>query len=266
MDLRAMTARQQAAWVTGDFSQLARQVVRASEDLCEALDPRPNQRLLDVACGSGNASLAAARRYCQVTGIDFVPAQIDYARRRAAVEHCEIDFQVQDAQALSFLDASFDLVVSVFGVMFAPDQAKAAAEMMRVCRRGGKIGVANPTPEGLGGDFFKVHAKYLPMSEGLMPAGRWGTEEGLAELFGEGVEWQARRRRRLYMYFRTVEEGVEAFGRHFGPTSRALAYVEGREQERLRRELRVVFERYNRAADGTAVLECEYLEVVALRR
>lgn len=266
LDLREVTDRHQAAWATGDFSQLARQVMRASEELCLAVDPRPNQRVLDVACGSGNAALAAARRYCEVTGIDFVPAQIEWARQRAAAERCTVDFQVQDAQALTFADGTFDVVVSVFGVMMAPDQQRAAAEMMRVCRPGGTIGLANPTPEGLGGDFFKVHAMYMPPSECLTPAGRWGTEAGLRGLFGAGLQSLATCRRSVYMYFRSVDHIVDAFRMHFGPTTRAFACIDRQDQERMRRDLRQVFERYNRATDGTVVVECEYLQAVAIRR
>lgn len=266
LDLRELTDRQQAAWAEGDFSQIARQVIRASEELCVALDPRPRQRVLDVACGSGNAALTVARRDCDVTGIDFVPAQIERARQRAVAERCAVDFQVQDAQALTFPDATFDVVLSVFGVMMAPDRKKAAAEILRVCRPGGKIGLANPTPEGLGGDFFKVHATYLPPSECLLPAGRWGTEPGLRELFGTAIQSMATTRRSLYMYFRSIDHIVEAFRTHFGPTIRAFACVEPRDQERLRRDLRRVFERYNRAPDGTVVAEFEYLQAVAIRR
>lgn len=261
----AITDRQQTSWASGDFSQIARQLVRVSEDLCSAMDPHPADRVLDVACGSGNTCLIAARRFCEVTGIDFVPAQIECARRRAEAEHFQIDFQVQDAQALSFSNGSFDHVLSVFGVMFAPDQEKAAAEMLRVCRPGGKIGLANWMPEAFGGDFYKVHVKYMPPPAGLMPGGRWGTRAGLMNLFGSGIQSMTTSRLSFHMYFRTIEHMVEAFLTNFGPTSRAFAYVDEPDRERFRRDLRQMFERYNEATDGTAIVKCEYVQMVGIR-
>src|SRR5688572_26092468 len=141
IDYAAVTQRLQATWATGDFHEIARQIVPVSEALVQRVDPRPGQRVLDVACGSGNAALVAARRYCEVTGIDYVPALVERAMARAAAEGVRADFRVVDAQALPFPDASFDVVLSVFGVMFAPDQEKAAKELLRVCRRGGTIGL-----------------------------------------------------------------------------------------------------------------------------
>jgi len=265
-DLSAITDRQKAAWAGGDFSQIARQLVPVSEDLCAAVDPHSGRRLLDVACGSGNTALIAARRYCEVSGIDFVPAHIEYARQRAAAEHAPVDFQVQDAQALDFPDARFDFVVSAFGVMFAPDQKKAAAEMVRVCRPGGKIGLANWTSDGFGGDFFITHARNMPPESGLVAAGRWGTEAGLKDLFGGGIASLETRRRTFRMYFRSLDHAVEAFRKNFGPTSRAFSLIEPRDQQRLQQDLWRMFEHYNRATDGTAVVECDYLQAVATRR
>jgi len=166
-DYAHITEHQQKTWATGDFSEVARQVVSVSEDLCRAVDPHAGERVLDVACGSGNTALAVARRYCQVSGIDYVPALIERAKVRAGAEGTSIDFRVADAQALPFGEAAFDAVVSVFGVMFAPDQKKAASELIRVCRPGGRIGLACWMPEGIGGAFFGVHGRYLLPPLGL---------------------------------------------------------------------------------------------------
>lgn len=264
-DYALITERQQATWATGDFNELARQTMSASEDLCRALDPHAGERVLDVACGSGNAALAAARRYCQVSGIDYVPALIERAKTRAAAEGTSVDFRVADAQALPFENASFDVVMSVFGVMFAPDQEKAASELIRVCRRGGRIGLASWMPEGVGGDFFGAHARYVPPPPGLKPAVRWGTESGLAELLGSGTSSIKAERRTVFQYYRSIEHGLSVFRTYFGPTNRAFQMIDAASQERLQGDLEGVFARYNRATDGTVVLESRYLQALAVR-
>jgi SAM-dependent methyltransferase len=185
VDLKALKARQQVAWSAGDYAIVGTTLQIVGEQLCEALDVRSGQRVLDVAAGNGNASLAAARRWCRVVATDYVPALLARARERADAERLDIEFQEADAEALSFPDASFDAVVSTFGVMFAADQDRAAAEMLRVCRRGGKIGLANWTPDGFIGSLFRTIGKHVAPPAGAKSPALWGTQARLAELFDE---------------------------------------------------------------------------------
>jgi SAM-dependent methyltransferase len=265
VDYQAVTARQQEVWATGDFHEIARQNVVMAEALCATVDPHGGDRVLDVACGSGTAALVAARRYCEVAGIDYVPALIERARRRAAAEAFEIDFRVADAQALPFPDASFDVILSVYGVQFAPDQERAAAQMLRVCRPGGKIGLATPLPEGWSGDFFATNAKYMPPPPGVRPPLRWGTAAGLDELLGAGTRSIHSEERMALQYYRSVDHAVEVFLSYFGPAVRAASASGENAKESLRSDLHSVFSRYNRATDGTAVVENRYLLTVATR-
>lgn len=265
-ELQAITDAQQATWSRGDFHEVARQNVVMAEALCEAVDPHAGQRVLDVACGSGTAALVAARRYCEVTGIDYVPQLIDRARRRADAEGFDADLRVADAQALPFDDASFDVVLSVYGVQFAPDQHRAAEELLRVCRPGGTIGLASPMPEGWSGDFFATHARYAPPAPGTQPPSRWGTEAELADLLGDGVESMTNQPRIALQHYRSVEHAVQVFSRYFGPTLRAREVAGPEKASELLADLAAVFDRYNRADDGTAVVENTYLQSVAVRR
>jgi SAM-dependent methyltransferase len=265
VDYGTVTERQQAMWSTGDFHAIARQTMAAAELAVRAADPHAGQSVLDVACGSGNAALVAARRYCEVAGLDYVPSLIERARIRAQAEALEIDFRVADAQSLPFPDASFDVVVSVFGVMFAPDQERAASELLRVCRPGGRIALASWMPERFGGDFFGAHARYVPPPPGLKPPVRWGTEAGLEELLGSGVRSISSRRQSTFAYYPSVDYAIELFRRYFGPTSKAFSTVEPERHQALRNDLASVFERYNRAGDGTAAVETEFLQAIAIR-
>jgi SAM-dependent methyltransferase len=183
-DLETIKGRQRDVWAMGDFGMIAWNTAFVGELLCEAVDLRAGQRVLDVACGSGNVALSAGRRYCEAVGVDFVPELIERARERAAVERLPTTFEVGDAESLPFEDASFDVVLSVFGSMFAPDQERAAGELVRVCRQGGKIALANWTPEGMWGQLFRIHGQYLPPPQGLRPPTLWGTE---------GAPWRAAR-------------------------------------------------------------------------
>lgn len=262
---QAITERQQQTWATGDFNVISRLTIPMSEALVQAVDPRAGQRVLDVACGTGNAALIASRRFCDVTGIDYVPALIDSASARAGAEGADIDFRVGDAQALPFADASFDVVLSAIGVMFAPDQEKAAAELLRVCRPGGTIGLASWMPEAFGRDFFAAHARYAPPPPGLNPPTRWGTEAGLAELLGDGVSSVESEKRRFTAYFHSTAHAVEVHRTYFGPTIQAFEMAGEDARERLWNDLEDVFKRYNRATDGSAVVEYEYLQTIAVR-
>src|SRR2546428_12287168 len=192
-------------------------VVPASEAVVAAVNPHAGARVLDVACGSGNTALVAARRFCEVTGIDFVASLVERARQRAATDGVKAEFREGDAQALPFPNATFDAVFSTFGVMFAPNQELAAIELLRVCKPGGRIGLANWMPTEYGGDFFRTIAKYVPPPAGLKPALRWGTEEGLRELLGSGTSAIPTERRSVTMYYRSIDHAIETFRPYFRP-------------------------------------------------
>jgi SAM-dependent methyltransferase len=261
IDYGAITAVQQKTWATGDFHQIARQNVCMAESVCEVVDPHAGDSVLDVACGSGTAALVAARRYCNVTGLDYVPALIERARRRAAADGLDAEFVTGDAQALPFADASFDVVLSVYGVQFAPDQERAAAEMLRVCRPGGTIALASPVPEGWSGDFFAANARHGSPPAGLKPPSRWGTSDGVNELLGGGTVSVTSEKRTALQYYRSVDHAVEVFLTYFGPAVRASG---DNSRRALGDDLRAVFSRYNRATDDTAVIENTYLLTIAL--
>ena len=262
VEYHTLTKKQKKTWSKGDFNEIARQNVVMAEELVKAVDPRPGQKVLDLACGSGTAALVAARRYCDVTGIDYVPELIDRARKRSEASGLKADFLVADAQDLPFPDDSFDVILSVYGVQFAPDQEKAAAEMVRVCKPGGKIGLAGPVPEGWSGDFFATHGKYLPPSPGFKPPSRWGTEEGLNELLGSSAKSIKNEKREALQYYLSTGHAVEVFSTWFGPTLNALEKIDESRQEDLLNDLKEVFERYNRADDETAVVENIYLQSI----
>jgi SAM-dependent methyltransferase len=265
-DYTGITKRQQETWATGDFHEVARQNVCMAEALCEATDPHATDRVLDVACGSGTAALVAARRYCEVTGIDYVPTLIDRAGARAAASGLEVDFRVADAQELPLDDDSFDFVLSVYGVQFAPNQQQAAREMLRVCRPGGTIGLATPIAEGWSGDFFRVNANYAPPPPGVHSPLRWGTDEGLEELLGPGVRSIENEERIALQYYRSLDHAVDVFTTFFGPTMRAGEQLDEDSKERLRDDVGSVFAKYNRATDGTAVIENRYRMTIATCR
>jgi ubiquinone/menaquinone biosynthesis C-methylase UbiE len=258
-----ITRKQQETWATGDFHEVARQNVCMAEALCEAVDPRATDRVLDVACGSGTAALVAARRYCDVVGIDYVPALVERARAQAEASGLGAEFRVADAQALPFDDNSFDCILSVYGVQFAPDQEQAAREMLRVCRPGGVIGLATPISEGWSGDFFAVNARHAPPPPGVQPPLRWGTDEGLEALLGPGTTSIESAERVALQYYRSVDHAVSVFTSFFGPAVRASRRLDEAGRRELAEDLRRVFEKYNRATDGTAVIENRYRLTVA---
>lgn len=262
-DYTGVTENQKETWAAGDFNEIARQNVVMAEALCEAVDPHPGERVLDVACGSGTAALVAERRYCEVTGVDYVPELIERATSRAQANGQAIDFRVGDAQDMPFPDDSFDVVLSVYGVQFAPDQEQAARELLRVCRPEGKIGLAGPIPEGWSGDWFAAHAQYVPPPPGVQSPLRWGTDEGLGELLGAGTRSIESERRTALQYYRSIDHAVEVFSTYFGPTIRAFETIDSDAQEDLRADLREVFSRYNRATDGAAIIENRYLQAIA---
>lgn len=265
VDYTSVTKNQQRTWSTGDFNEIARQNMDMAEALCRAADPRPGERVLDVACGSGNVALVAARRYCDVMGIDYVPALIERARRRAAADGWGAEFRIGDVQELPFPDASFDRVLSVYGVQFAPDQEKAASELLRVCRPGGTIGLASPMPEGWSGEFFAVHGQHNPPPPGIEPPLRWGTPEGVEALLGNGTRSIENEPRIDLQHYRSVDHAVEVFSTYFGPSLRALEAVGEEGRAEFLADMRAVFDRYDRASDGGAVVENRYLQTIATR-
>jgi ubiquinone/menaquinone biosynthesis C-methylase UbiE len=265
-DLTAVKTRQQGAWASGDYAVVGTTLQIVGEELCEALDLRPGQRVLDVAAGNGNMTLAAARRWCKVTSTDFVPALLERAKERAAAERLEIEFRPADAEALPFADASFDAVVSTFGVMFTPDQDKAAAELLRVCRPGGKIGLANWTPEGMIGKLFKVMGKHLPPPAGLRPASLWGTEARIAEMFGKQAAGIKIERRNFVFRYLSTQHWLDVFRTYYGPMLKAFGALEAPKQAALAKDLLELAKEHNRSGDDTMVAPSEYLEIVITRR
>ncbi len=264
-DLATIKGRQQKAWSAGDYGKVGVTLLAMGELLAEAVDLRPGQRVLDVACGNGNASLAAARRFCDVTGVDYVPMLLDEARKRAEADSLTIDFQEGDAEALSFEDASFDVVISTLGVMFAPDQEKVAAEILRVTKPGGTIGLINWVPDGYVGDLFRTMGRYVPPPPGLKPPFRWGTEEGVRELLGEGIGSLQTRRRSYVWRFRSARHRVEFMREYYGPLNKAFGALDEEGRQALEGDLISLVENYNRADDGTAIWPADYLETVATR-
>jgi ubiquinone/menaquinone biosynthesis C-methylase UbiE len=264
-DLKALKARQQAAWSSGDYAVVGTTLQIVGEELCEALDIRAGQKVLDIAAGNGNVSLAAARRWCEVVATDYVPALLERARERAAADRLDIEFREADAEALSFPDGSFDAVVSTFGVMFTPDQDRAAAEMVRVCKRGGKIGLANWTPEGFIGQLFKAIGKHLPPPAGAKSPALWGTRARIAELFEPHATSIKSAQRHFVFRYRTPEHWLEIFKTYYGPVLKAFAAVEPAAQAALQHDLLGLIERFNRSGDGSMVVPGEYLEIVITR-
>ena len=265
-DLSAIKARQQATWSSGDYHMIATQIQIVSEFLIESLDLRSTELVLDVATGSGNAAIAAARRGCDVVGVDYVPALLDRARRRTAAEGLDVQFVDGDAEALPFADGSFDVVSSVFGSMFAPDQERTASELVRVTRPGGRIGVVAHTPDGFIGQLFKVIGGHVPPPSGLRSPIQWGTETRLRELFGDSVADLRAEKRHYVFRDRSPEAYIANWRRFYGPTMKAFEAVGPAGEAALHADLLGLIARFNRADNGTMVVPSEYLEVVIDRR
>jgi SAM-dependent methyltransferase len=266
-DLRAVTQAQQQTWSEGDFAMVASLVVNAAETLTEALEIVPDERVLDIACGSGNGAIAAARRaWGGTVGADFVPALLERGRERAAAERLDVEFVEADAQDLPFEDAGFDVAMSIFGAMFAPDQERTAAELLRVVKPGGRLGMANWTPDGGVGTMFMTIAKHVGgPPPGVMPPALWGTEERLRDLFGDGVSELRVERRRSRQVFRSPDHYLEFFRAYFGPIRTAFEKVGPNGEKALADDLRSYLEEANTAGDRALVIEPEYLQVVGTR-
>jgi SAM-dependent methyltransferase len=265
-DFSAVKSRQHAAWSSGDYAVIGTTLSITGELLCEAIDLRPGQRVLDVAAGNGNATLAAARRGADVTSTDYVPALLERGRARAEAERLPVTFQQADAEDLPFPDGWFDVVLSIFGVMFTPNQEQAAQELLRVCRPGGTIGLANWTPESFIGHVFRTIGKYIPPAPGVKSPALWGTEQRLRELFGDGISELTTTKRFFVFRYRSPEHLLDVFRTYYGPMLKAFAALDAAGQAGLAEDLTELAHRFNRGGADTLAVPSEYLEVVAIRR
>ncbi len=265
LDLDPTKLRQQGTWASGNYAVIGTTLQIVGETLCEAIDLHSGWRVLDVAAGNGNATLAAARRGCEVTSVDYVPALLDHARMRAGVEGYAIHCMEADAENLPFQDGAFDAVLSTFGVMFTPNQERAAAEMLRVCKPGGRIGMANWTPGGFVGQIFRCIGKYLPPPAGAKSPSAWGTEPHLHQLFGEAATIHTTTRNFVFRY-RSATHWLDMFRTYYGPMYKAFTALDPPTQAALAEDLMALMAQHNRADDGTLVLPGEYLEVVITKK
>jgi SAM-dependent methyltransferase len=263
IDFEAVKTRQQAMWASGDFAVIGTTLQMVGESLCEAIDLTAGSQVLDVACGNGNAALAAARRFCHVTGLDYVPELLEKAGERARAERLELTTVVGDAERLPFQDGRFDAAVSTFGVMFAPDQERAANELVRVVRPGGKIGLANWTPEGFVGQMLKTVGRYVPPPAGVPSPAFWGVESRLRDLFHDVRSLRVTRREFVFRY-ESAAHFYDVFRRFYGPTYKAFGALDAEGKGRLLAELTELSSRYNRRTTSF-VVPGEYLEVVIER-
>jgi ubiquinone/menaquinone biosynthesis C-methylase UbiE len=265
-ELAALKTRQQAAWSSGNYAIVGTTLQIVGEQLCEALDLRSGSKVLDVAAGNGMASLAAARRWCEVTSTDYVPALLECGRARASAEGLAIEFMEADAENLPFDDAGFDAVLSTFGVMFTPNQDRAASELLRVCKSGGRIGLANWTPDGFIGQVFKTLGKHLPPPAGVRSPAMWGTRVRLTEMFGAQASSLKMEPRVFNFRYRSPQHFLEVFKTFYGPVLKAFAALDPVKRDELRNDLHALIVRMNRANDGTMVVPGEYLEVVIVKK
>ena len=264
-DIDALKTRLKATWMDGNYDYFSRFMESSAAELLDRVGVQPGASLLDVACGSGQLALIAARRGARVAGIDIATNAILAARGRATAEGLDARFDEGDAEDLPYADASFDVVASIYGAMFAPRPERVAAELLRVCRPGGRIGLANWMPTEYGGDLFRALAKYVPPPPGVKPPVRWGTEDGLRELMGSGTRAIQAERRVATLYYRSPDHMFETLRTFFGPIVRALQMVDAASQAALQEDVLTVLRRYNRATDGTAAIEAAYLQVIATR-
>ena len=261
IDFEAIKSKQQATWGSGDYAVIGTTLQIVGETLCEAVDVSAGQRVLDVAAGNGNASLAAARRGAAVTATDYVGALLEGTAARAASDGLQVECRQADAEALPFEDGSFDVVLSTFGVMFTPNQDQSAAEMLRVCRPGGRIGLANWTPEGFIGEMFKIVGRHVPPPAGIRSPLQWGTTDRLAELFEGAASVEAETRQFVFRY-RSAQDWLDTFRTYYGPTLKAFAALDDAGRSAFERDLLGLAEAWNTSTDGTLRVPSDYLEVV----
>jgi SAM-dependent methyltransferase len=265
VDYAAIKTRQQATWASGDFAVVGTTLQLVGESLCEAIDLRAGERVLDVACGNGNAALAAARRFGRVTGLDYVPALLAKAQARALAEGLALDLHEGDAEALPFADGSFDAVVSTFGVMFAPNHVASAAELARVCRPGGRIGLASWTPGGFIGELFRVIGRHVPPPANVMPPPLWGKREHLADLFGSTAASIEATPKDFALRYESAAHFIHIFRSFYGPTLKAFAALDEAGRTQLHADMEALVAKFDRGGGRTMVVPAEYLEVVITR-
>lgn len=264
-DYESIKQRQQATWAAGDFGRIGVTLQIVGESLCEAVDLRSGEKVLDVAAGNGNASLAAARRYADVTSTDYVPALLEQGMRRAEADGLPIRTRVADVENLPFADGEFDVVLSTYGVMFAPNQQRAASELLRVVKPGGRIGLANWTPDGFIGELFRVIGRFVPPPAGVASPAAWGTETRLVELFGPHAS-DIRTERKQYVFRNhSSEHWIDVFRRYYGPVHKAFAALDTPGQQALHAALLELLAKYNRGGRDALIAPADYLEVVIQR-
>ncbi len=261
-DYAAIKQRQQATWASGDYAVIGTTLQIVGETLAEAVDIRAGERVLDVAAGNGNATLAAARRFADVTSTDNVPALLDKGRARAHAEGLAVRFEPADAEALPFADGSFDVVVSTFGAMFTPDHTRNAGEMLRVLRSGGRIGLANWTPDGFIGRLFRLIGEYVPPPAGVKSPALWGTEPHIVELFGNQAAQIRCERRHFQFRYRSAAHWLQVFRTYYGPICKAFDALDDTRRPALARDITHLLETMNTGGRDTLRIPGEYLEVV----
>lgn len=262
----AVKTKQQAAWSSGDYAVVGTTLQIVGESICEAVDLRSGSKVLDVAAGNGNATIAAARRFCEVTSTDYVPSLLERGRLRAEADGLLVHFQEADAENLPFADGVFDVVLSTFGVMFTPDQEKAASEMARVCRSGGRIGLANWTPPGFIGQLFKTLGKYLPPAPGVQSPALWGTRERLEQLFGESAAEIQTASKYFVFRYKNAQHWLDVFRTYYGPLHKAFLALDEVGRQGLEADVMALLHDFNRSGDATLVIPSEYLEVVIVKK
>jgi SAM-dependent methyltransferase len=265
-DFGAIKQRQQATWASGDFAVIGVTLQIVGESLAEAADVRAGEQVIDIAAGNGNATLAAAHRFARVTSTDYVPALLEKGRARAAAEGLAVEFREADAEALPFADASFDVALSTFGIMFTPNHAQSASEMMRVLRPGGRAGMANWTPEGFIGQLFKTIGKHVPPPAGVKSPGLWGTEDHLQQLFGERAARIGAQRKIFNFRYESAAHWLQIFRDFYGPVHKAFGALDAAGKQALEGDLLALLERSNTAGAASLVVPAEYLEVVITKR
>ena len=265
-DVAEIKKRQQATWSSGNYAVIGNTLQIVGETLAEAADICAGERVLDVAAGNGNATLAAARRFAVVTSTDYVRPLLDKGAKRAAAEDLNVQFEVADAEELPFDDASFDVVVSTFGAMFTPDHVRPAREMLRVVRSGGRIALANWTPDGFVGQLFKIVGTYLPPPPGLKSPALWGTEPHIVALFGAGAADIRTARRSFNFRYRSPDYWLEIFRNYYGPVHKAFLALSDAKQAALEADIRALLERMNVSDRRSLVVPSEYLEVIITKR
>jgi ubiquinone/menaquinone biosynthesis C-methylase UbiE len=265
-DYTAIKAKQNAAWASGDYARIGVTLQIVGETLAEAMDLRPGSSVLDVAAGNGNVTLALARRWCEVTSTDYVESLLERGRARALAEGHNVTFKVADAEALPFADASFDAVASTFGVMFAPDQIKAARELIRVCRPGGSIGLANWTPDGFIGQVFRTLGQHVAPPAGVSSPAQWGSRPWIDQQFGAAARSIVFEPKSFVFRYRSPEHFLDVFRSYYGPMLKAFAALDATNQQRLRDDILTLIAAMNRAHDGTMIVPSEYLEIVIVKR